>query len=168
MGPFLFALVILDLINSLESELNLWYLDDGTLGGVEDIVYDDFKKIIDARESTGLEINDNKCELFFVGPWTEAEKEATMERFRSLAPGIRQISREELCLLGAPIFPESMGDVLSPKLEDLKTMVERLRHMTLSSSSETSSPFQSSHIFFALPHATRLRICWENLMIRFV
>ena len=35
LGPFLFSLVIQELVKSCESPLNIFYLDDGTLGGPE-------------------------------------------------------------------------------------------------------------------------------------
>ena len=45
-GPFLFALGIKDLVDSCESELNLWYLDDCTLAGKLDTVLKDLKKVL--------------------------------------------------------------------------------------------------------------------------
>ena len=44
MGSFLLSLAIMDIIKSLKSELNTWYLDDGTIAGNTHIVLKDYKK----------------------------------------------------------------------------------------------------------------------------
>ena len=64
LGPFLFSLGIMDIIKSMNTELNCWYLDDGTIAGDVNTVLDCFKKIINAKNTHGLEINPSKCELF--------------------------------------------------------------------------------------------------------
>ena len=52
MGPLLFCLTIHSLCSQLVSELNLFYLDDGTLGGsVEDLRHD-----LEVVEQKGTEI----------------------------------------------------------------------------------------------------------------
>ena len=43
--PFLFSLATMDLINSCKSELKVFYLDDGTLGGDAETVLKDYKTI---------------------------------------------------------------------------------------------------------------------------
>ena len=68
LGPFLFSLGIQKIVNSMESELNVWYLDDGTIGGDTNTVLKDLQKIQDATISHGLEINPSKCELFIISP----------------------------------------------------------------------------------------------------
>ena len=44
-------------------------------------------------------------------------------------PGVKKISAADLKLLGAPILQEAFEDVLHSKLENLKTMVERLKRL---------------------------------------
>ena len=68
LGPFLFSLGIQEIVSSMESELNVWYLDDGTLGGDTNTVFNDLQKIKDATNTHGLEINPGKCELFIISP----------------------------------------------------------------------------------------------------
>ena len=63
LGPLCFSLAIQGLISKLTSELNLWYLDDGTLAGRPDLVRADFESIIAAQESLGLKVNLSKCEF---------------------------------------------------------------------------------------------------------
>jgi hypothetical protein len=46
-GPLAFSLAIQPLINSLSSDLNVWYLDDGTIGDFVEKVLTDFKNLIE-------------------------------------------------------------------------------------------------------------------------
>ena len=48
LGPFLFSLVINDLVNSCERPMNLWYLDDERVGGSVKQVFQDYNRIIEA------------------------------------------------------------------------------------------------------------------------
>jgi hypothetical protein len=45
---------------SLDSQLNIWYLDDGTLADYPEVVLSDFKKFINLSRKIGLELNFNK------------------------------------------------------------------------------------------------------------
>ena len=45
-GPFLFSLAIRDLMLSCDSELNCWYLDDGTIASSLETVISDYQKIL--------------------------------------------------------------------------------------------------------------------------
>jgi hypothetical protein len=45
-GPMIFSLAIQPIILSLDSKLNIWYLDDGTLADYPEVVLSDFKKVI--------------------------------------------------------------------------------------------------------------------------
>ena len=44
LDPFLFSLGIQDIISKMKSEFNVWYLDDGTLGGDANTVLEDAKE----------------------------------------------------------------------------------------------------------------------------
>ena len=43
--------------------------------------------------------------------------------------GIKVVERNELKLLGAPIFPEAIKSVLEPKIENLALMTDRLKQI---------------------------------------
>lgn len=49
LGPMLFSLTVQQLISSLHSELDLWYLDDGTIGGDPSVVLADLKHLTAAQ-----------------------------------------------------------------------------------------------------------------------
>jgi hypothetical protein len=57
----IFSLAIQPVILSLDSQLNIWYLDDGTLADYPEVVLFDFKKVINLSKNIGLELN---CEIF--------------------------------------------------------------------------------------------------------
>ena len=116
------------LISSCESELNCWYLDDGTLASDTRTVLADYQKILACGDSLGLNVNPNKCELFLIEPQSTECNEA-LEKFCELTEGVRLIQKQDLTLLGAPILPEAIEGVLNPKLESLKLMASRLEEI---------------------------------------
>jgi hypothetical protein len=63
-GSTIFSLASQPIILSLDSQLNIWYLDDGTLADYPEVVLSDFKKVINLSRKIGLELNFNKCEIF--------------------------------------------------------------------------------------------------------
>lgn len=83
-GTLAFSLIIQPIIEHLSSELNIWYLDDGTLGGDPDTVINDLKFIIKECLNIGLAINPEKCELYFCG----RRSESTIQNFAEVSPGI--------------------------------------------------------------------------------
>ena len=125
LGPALFSMSIMDLLHRLTAQLNIWYLDDGTLGGSSEEVFADFKSIIDHSPSLGLELNLSKCELFIAGMPTN-EVEETLAKFRSVAPAIQQMQCETASLLGAPLTTAAMPLLLQEKTAALENMVSRL------------------------------------------
>lgn len=55
-GQMAFSLLIQPIIEQLTSELNISYLDDGTLGGNPDTVLNDLNFIIQECKNIGLDI----------------------------------------------------------------------------------------------------------------
>lgn len=72
-GPPLFCMAIHEMARSLQSELNIWYLDDGSLGGDPDVVFDDLQKIIQKSVDLGLTLNFQKCEMMIIGSGNQQE-----------------------------------------------------------------------------------------------
>ena len=76
----------------------------------------------------GLEVNPSKCELYFIRPESENCRNAH-EKFCEASPGqdnVKLLKDKDLTLLGSPVLPEAIENVLTAKLENLKIMVERL------------------------------------------
>ena len=66
-SPALFSESIQDLIDSLESKINLWYLDDGNLSDDYRTVLKDLNIIVEAEKTLGLKLKPTKCEIFSEG-----------------------------------------------------------------------------------------------------
>jgi hypothetical protein len=64
LGPLLFCLAVNDLVKSLQSPFNIWYLDDGTFAGPAQLVLEDLLAVQAASSKLGLRLNPAKCELF--------------------------------------------------------------------------------------------------------
>jgi hypothetical protein len=124
LGPALFCLAIHPLISELRSSFNLWYLDDGTLGGEPVEVLKDFHHIIESCHKIGLELNFDKCEFTLLGP--EADNNVIANDFRLSAPGIKDILSNKAELLGAPLTLESAEILFRKKITSFQTMINRL------------------------------------------
>ena len=61
MGPFLFCLAIHGVVTNLNSTVNCWYLDDGSLVGDVNTVSADFERLSSQSANLGLSINPKKC-----------------------------------------------------------------------------------------------------------
>jgi hypothetical protein len=97
----IFSLTIQPIILSLDSQLNIWYLDDGTLADYPEVVLSDFKKVINLSRKIDLELNFNKYEIFRCSGGTDLK---IIKEFQNLGPGIKICNRGNLSLLGSPIF----------------------------------------------------------------
>ena len=128
LGPFLFSLATIDLINSCKSELKSFYLDDGTMGGDTETVLCDNKRIQTEAAKIGLEVNTSKCKLF--KSRTESEEcQNAFVSFCEASPGcfcLKVLDETNFTLLGAPVLPESIEKILSTKLAYQKLMVTKL------------------------------------------
>ncbi|CAG9136919.1 unnamed protein product [Plutella xylostella] len=124
LGPLIFSLAINDVVKSLASPLNVWYLDDGTIGGNIDTVEKDMKAIIDMFKEMGLELNSNKCELFCCSP-----NIPNLSTITNLFPGIKLLDKANFTVLGAPIFPEGVPPLLDGKREGINKTVSGLKQL---------------------------------------
>ena len=70
-SPAFFPDSIKNVIDSLESKVNLWYLDDGNLSEVYRTVLKDLNRNVDAEKRLGLKIKPTKCKIPFFGDITE-------------------------------------------------------------------------------------------------
>ncbi|XP_063360658.1 uncharacterized protein LOC134649757 [Cydia amplana] len=117
LGPAIFSLAIHPVITELTSDLNFWYLDDGTIGGSKSSVLADLKTLIDRFSEIGLSINFNKCEMFISEAIPPNARSSIIDEINQLTPNISILSRETLTLLGAPILDESIPLCINSKIE---------------------------------------------------
>lgn len=125
LGPLLFCLVIDKLTRLMTSELNLWYLDDGTLGGSPATVLKDLQTVIDGAAEAGLELNLGKCELFISGGDLE-EQQHILADFHELSDSFVLLTADELTLLGAPLLRDAIPARLQKATIQAETMTSRL------------------------------------------
>ncbi|XP_055353426.1 uncharacterized protein LOC129599261 [Paramacrobiotus metropolitanus] len=125
LGPLLFCLISANLSRELQSELNIWFLDDGTCGGDPDTVLGDFMTILGKARTLGLQLNLSKCELHVFGG-TESERKEVIESFHSISPEILLVSSEQLDLLGAPLTDLAIGRVLDGKIGQIRRLTDLL------------------------------------------
>ena len=78
------------LINRLQSNFNVWYMDDGTIGDHADVLLNDFQLLIAGGKNLGLTVNTAKCELII-------DDESVLEKFRTVAPDVRTFCRQMQC-----------------------------------------------------------------------
>ncbi|CAK1589334.1 unnamed protein product [Parnassius mnemosyne] len=126
LGPALFSLGIQPIISNLKSKLNVWYLDDGTLGGRADDVLSDLTHIFRNFKNIGLEPNSNKCEIFFSNNLSTSHRDTLIQNFNHICPGIKTVNTESLYLLGAPLFFDSIKPVLKTKFDQFLNHVDKL------------------------------------------
>ncbi|KAF2891382.1 hypothetical protein ILUMI_14791 [Ignelater luminosus] len=115
-GLFLFCPVIQAVIENLNSELNIFYLDDGTLGGDTNTVLQDLDTIIKSRWNLGLQINPSKCKLYFCSTYKIDVHEI-------------KVLQDDIALLGAPLNVQSTAKVLNQKHDEMRLLFSRLKFL---------------------------------------
>ena len=121
LGPLLFCLTTKRLTRNISSELNLWYLDDGSVGGDIDVLIRDFQTVRQQAAELGLIINEAKCELI-------CDDSEVVKQFHEVAPNVVNVRCENAMLLGAPIGNSACVDaVLMQKLDEFKRLQHRLK-----------------------------------------
>lgn len=122
-GPLIFSLAIQPLITQLNAELNIWYLDDGTLADAPQKVLSNLALIQEKANSLGLQLNSGKCELYFCGGSVDGD---VVNQFENIAPGIRIVKDDELELLGSPLHESGMENFARQKFEKIFVLINRL------------------------------------------
>ena len=85
----------------------------------------DYKRIQTEAANLGLEVNPSKYELYQIRPESEDCRNA-YESFCEASPGhcnVKLIKDEDFTLLGAPVLPEAVVNVLTTKIEDLSAIL---------------------------------------------
>ena len=126
LGPALFCLLIHPIISDLKSELNMWYLDDGTLAGDPQTVFEDFQSIIRLSSELGLEVNPKKCEIKYLSNTQNLNACSLLAKFESIAPNIQKIKYDTFSVLGCPINFETGCSYFKKKINVLSQFVKNL------------------------------------------
>ena len=123
LGPLLFCLTTMEIMEQLRSELIIFYLDDGTLGGsVEDITQD--LQIVEREAGKlGLQLNHAKSEII-------SHDHRAVSSMLEAVPDLYPVRPELATLLGSPIGGEvGVNRSISERTEALRVMGDRLRHL---------------------------------------
>ncbi|XP_043194692.1 uncharacterized protein LOC122366463 [Amphibalanus amphitrite] len=78
-----------------DTEINTWYLDDGTLAGPPSDVISSIKQVKAEMSEVGLAINAGKCEVTFLGGFTDDTKLSALHMLQSVLPDIREVPVDE-------------------------------------------------------------------------
>jgi len=117
-GPLLFCNTIHPMLTSLQSELNLDYLDDVTLGGPVETVASDVAEIVRVGSEMGLSLNVGKCELI---------AQSDLRVTDTLLDSFIRMEVNDTVLLGAALFPgPALDREWDRRLDDLARAVDRL------------------------------------------
>ena len=117
----LFCLTIHKLVCSLSSELKIFFLDDGTIGGNLEDLQTDLQRIEDQGQALGLELNVDKSELI-THDWSAVG--STL----SIFPGLQFVDTQQAMLLGSPLGHAAMDACLDAQLHQLRLIGKRLCH----------------------------------------
>lgn len=158
-GSAIFCIGIHDMVLSLDSEFNIWYIDDGSIGGDPDTVLTDLQTIMTKSAEIGLQLNFSKCELKVIGVHSDEDRAQIMERFSEIAPGIVE-RREDIELLGSPLTIMGIRSAIHRKLEKLKTMVSRMDKLN---AHHSYCLLRSSLSIPQLNYLLRTTPCWKAL-----
>ena len=109
-GSLLFCVSSLKLARGMTSEFNLWYMNDGSVGGDVSCLLHDLDSVRRVGPTIGLVLNDAKCEIF-------TNDDNVVASIRAFMPNIRHIASDNVIMLGAPVGGDTSVDlVLNNKL----------------------------------------------------
>jgi hypothetical protein len=117
LGPLLFCLAIQPIIRKMKSPMNIWYLDDGTLGGDLQTVLSDFHTLLSESANIGLEVNISKCEIF----GEHIDQNHLVEH-----KNLKLLAKHELNLLGSCLNADSLTSTLNKKMEEVSVLLDKL------------------------------------------
>ena len=165
LGPMLFCLTIHDLVSSLSSEFNVFYLDDGTIGGSLESLASDLQIIEEKGLELGLRLNITKSELI-----CKDESAAHCQILLSEFPRLQVTPSDNAVLLGSPLGDASMSVLLENQIHQLRVIGERLHHLH---SHDALTLLRHSFAIPKLLHILRtspafqssLLLAWDSLLL---
>ena len=124
-GPLLFALAVDQIASGVESELNVWYFDDATIGGSPELVLSDVQRCITGLKRIGLIVNPKKTEIINVG-LAAGKFSRVVNSFNELLPEIKVTVLTKMELLGFPILADATRCCIVKKLSEYKRINDRI------------------------------------------
>src|SRR5664279_5500906 len=156
LGSLLFCLAIQSIVVKLSSEFNVWYIDDGTIGGNQSDILHDIHLIKAEGEIIGLTLNETKCELI-------TSDHEVVHAVRNVLPSVTHVDPLDAIVLGAPIGGDVIIDtVLHCKLKEFRLLAERLKKLN------THDAFYLLKNCFSLPklmYTLRSAPCYDSQLL---
>ena len=123
LDPLPFCLAIHNLVQQLQSEFNVFFLDDGTLGSSLEEVLEDFNTVERMAGELGLQPNRDKSEVI-------CDDSTTRSAMLRADPGLSVTYRDHATLLGSPIGAASgIQDTILKRTKSPKTLGSRLQFL---------------------------------------
>ena len=120
LGPLLFCLTIHPMVMKLQSELRVFFLDDGTIGSNLEDVLSDLLLVEKEAADLGLQLNRSKSELL-------CDDSTTRDQMLKTVPGLQLIGMDQAEILRVPVgSTKSVDDVIEEKIRLLRLLGERL------------------------------------------
>ena len=159
LGPVLFALAVDQIARSVRSPINIWYLDDATIGGPAESVCEDLRRIIPMLSDIGLEVNPTKSEVSNVSCYNF---QSVLIAIESALQVVTVTEREGLGILGAPIDINGCRTGVLKAIERLSTMSSRLESIEAHPAFFILRIAFRCHVFFLSLEALRATDCTQN------
>ena len=127
LGPLCFALAVDRCARSLTAPLNVWYLDDATIGGSVTEVTNDLKTVVSALQKIGLQLNSSKCEVTVLdNPGVKAQQEA-VQAVKKVLPDITETPLTRLQLLGSPLHDAGISTASDTARDTITRLCRRVK-----------------------------------------
>lgn len=129
LSSLLFSLAVDDVAKTADTDINVWYLDDATLGGPLELVTRNIQRITTSLEKLGLKINSTKCEAILLGADVSYWRNTAMETLRTVLPDVRETDVHSMQLLGSPICAEQVREQLLSGEQMVSRLVQRVQKL---------------------------------------
>ena len=104
------------------SGLNVFYLDDSTLGGTLDDVLQDLSTVQQAARELGIQLNCKKSEMI-------CEDTTTRKVILRTVPGVCEVNRDQATMLGSLISNISIRSAIQAKSKSLEVLGNKLQYL---------------------------------------
>ena len=124
LGPVLSAMAVDEIAKSVRSPINIWYMDDATIGGPLESVCENLRRLILMLSNIGLKIIPSKTEVSNVSCY---KCQSVMLATKSALPGVTVTEHEDQGILGAAIDINGCRTGVPKVVERLSAMSRRLK-----------------------------------------
>ena len=129
LSSLLFSLAIDSVSKGITTDINIWYLDDATIGGPVEEVTNNIQRIKSQLGEKGLQINSRKSEAVLLGTAALSSRSDAISKLQKLLPDVREVQIEELQLLGAPICDAEARAQLLRSAQMVAKLVSRVQEL---------------------------------------